>query len=117
MINEFKAGTKYNDFYGTVAADISDNLFLSALLPRNEQLLENERVIGFYVGFAGNACDSLVSPGVVIHIGYEEDEHLICTRSVEITLNGKNLFDLFQHLKRFNFVVSRKGKEIKRQSE
>lgn len=117
MLNEFKAGTKYNDFYGTVAADISDNLFLSALLPKNEQLLENEAVIGFYVGFSGNAGNSTVSPGVVLHIGYEEDGHLICTRSVEISLNGKNLSDLFQHLKIFNFVVSRKGKEVKRQGE
>lgn len=71
-------------------------------------------VIGFYVGFTGNSGDSTVSPGVVLHIGYGEDKHLICTRSVEISLHGKNLSDLFQYLKRFNFTVSRGGKEIRR---
>ena len=46
-MDTFNAGVQYNDFTGTVAADISDNVALADFLVSLGKAEEGERVVGF----------------------------------------------------------------------
>lgn len=109
-MNPFIARTQYNDFSGTAAADRSDILALGDLLPLDESLKEDEIIIGFSFGFNENSGRE-VDPGVCVFIGKRDGKELIYLRSVEISLHGKKMVDVFSHLKRFSMIVTLDGIE------
>lgn len=100
-----KAKTRYNDFTGTVAADISDYLekgCLNALIPGGVREAERYTVVGFEfyahydeMIFALLCCDMLA----------ETDDSLV---AIETSCDLSSFFNLF---KRFNLNLLPRGFE------
>src|SRR3546814_2443741 len=53
-MDTFNAGVQYNDFKGTVAADISDNVALADYLVSLGKAESDERVVGFRIASGEN---------------------------------------------------------------
>lgn len=100
-----RAKTRYNDFVGTVAADISDYLdkgYLNALIPRNIPEYERYTVVGFeFYTHYGEMIFALLCRDML----QEDDGSLV---AVEIACDLSSFFNLF---KRFNLNLLPEGYE------
>ena len=100
-----RAKTRYNDFIGTVAADISDYLdkeCLNALIPRNVPEYECYTVVGFefYMHYG-----EMIFALLCRDMREEGDGSLV---AVETNCDLSSFFNLF---KRFNLNLLPKGYE------
>lgn len=100
-----RAKTRYNDFVGTVAADISDYLdkgYLNALIPRTIPEYESYTVVGFeFYTHYGEMIFALLCRNML----QEDDGSLV---AVEIACDLSSFFNLF---KRFNLNLLPEGYE------
>lgn len=99
-----RAKTRYNDFIGTVAADISDYLdkeCLKALIPPDIPDLERYMVVGFE--FYAHYADMIFL--LLCRDTQGEDDSLV---AIEINCDLSSFFNLF---KRFNLNLRSNGCE------
>lgn len=102
----FSASVQYNDFKGSVAADRSDNLSLSAYLVEQELIKSDERVVGCRISFGGNSGDE-VDHGIVFYLqGGSFDEPSDTIKAIETDMPIQKLLSFF---KRFDMVMSIDG--------
>ena len=94
------ASTQYNDWQGTVAVDLNDNLNLDDLLPSSVSLETGEFVIGFAFEFN---CHGGVA---YLHLGERNLDKVVFTRRVELPSSERKLDDFFVYFKRFSMVMS-----------
>ena len=100
-----KAKTRYNDFTGTVAADISDYLekgYLNALIPGSVREAERYTVVGFefYAHY-----DEMIFALLCRDMLAETDDSLV---AIETSCDLSSFFHLF---KRFNLNLLPGGSE------
>ena len=89
-----KASVQYNDFRGTVAADMSDYTFLSDYLKERGVDVERYEPIGvrFYSGYS-----EFVSVNFIC-IDHQSDERKAVTLKFEKQLSATEFLDLFKRL-------------------
>lgn len=115
MHQTFKAGTQYNDFVGTVAADRSDNLVFADLLRKKGLMQDDEHVVGFEIVFTENDGRAVPEPGIVAFLGKgsgvdsiaQQKDGTFELRIVEVF--ELPLADFFAYFKRFNVMFSNKS--------
>lgn len=116
----FQAGTQYNDFVGTVAADRSDSLDFAEYLRGKGLLRDNEHLVGFEIVFNENSGAAMPNPGIVAYLGQgdgvdavasqRDRDGIVTLRIVEV--DGLPLADFFAYFKRFNVMFANKGLNI-----
>ena len=67
-MDTFNAGVQYNDFKGTVAADISDNVALADYLVSLGKAEKGERVIGFRIASGENQGTPVTEVSLVAYL-------------------------------------------------
>src|SRR3546814_15769136 len=67
-MDTFNAGVQYNDFKGTVAADISDNVALADYLVSLGQAESDERVVGFRIASGENRATPVTDVSLVAYL-------------------------------------------------
>ena len=110
--NRFQAGTKYNDFLGSAAADVSDTHTLAKFLREAGTMTDQEHIIGvrFSVGenFEGRANEPRIQAFVTdrnLADGAHLDEMLVF-RTVNVDVGATEFIGFF---KRFEIVITRNG--------
>lgn len=113
-MQRFEAGTQYNDFSGTVAADRSDNLSFNDLLKERRLIRDGEQIVGFEIVFNENADEPIEAPGIVVYLGQGATIDKVAEQRKNdgvIKLRVVEVFDLpiaefFKYFKRFNVMFS-----------
>lgn len=110
-MDTFRAGVQYNDFQGTVAADISDNASLTAYLKNSGKAEEGERVVGFRFGSGENHGSPVTEISLVAYLLRSEqfEETPKAVRAVEVIMPPNEVLAFF---KRFDLVAVRKGVDL-----
>jgi len=107
-MNEFQAGVQYDDFKGSVAADIADNISIAEFLKKKDIARENERVVGYRVCFSENDGAEKDNPGIVVYLSnsdnFEAKPKIV--RAVEVDVTIAKLLSFF---KRFDLVMTKKS--------
>jgi len=105
-MNTFSAGVQYNDFKGTVAADISDNVGLSSHLVSLGEATKDERVIAFRVTSGENQGTPVTEGSLVAYLvnSIQHDPAPAAVRAVEIRVTPGVALSFF---KRFDLVAMR----------
>lgn len=113
-MQRFEAGTQYNDFTGTVAADRSDNLSFNDLLKGRRLIRDGEQIVGFEIVFNENADEPIEAPGIVVYLGQgstiakvaeqRKNDSVIKLRVVEVF--DLPIAEFFKYFKRFNVMFS-----------
>jgi hypothetical protein len=67
-MDTFNAGVQYNDFKGTVAADISDNVALADYLVSLGKAESDERVVGFRIASGENRGTPVTDVSLVAYL-------------------------------------------------
>lgn len=101
-----KAETQYNDYVGTVAADISDHIDLNQFISKRGVSTERYEAIGarFYSSCIGGSSASIICIDKVQSI---DDKKHIIQLDFEQKLDKEKFFSLF---KRFELIISSYGK-------
>lgn len=120
MNQVFQAGTQYNDFEGTVAADRSDNLDFAEYLRSKGLIRDGEHLVGFEIVFNENSGTAMPEPGIVAYLGQREgvdalalqreQDGILDLRAVEVF--GLPIADFFAYFKRFNVMFANKGLKL-----
>lgn len=107
-MDTFSAGVQYNDFQGTVAADISDNVALADYLVSIGQARDGERVVGFRITAGENHGRPVAEVSLVAYLlrTIDFDPAPASVRAVEVRLTPGEALAYF---KRFDLVAMRKG--------
>lgn len=110
----FTAGTQYNDYTGTVAADRSDNLSFQDYLKDRGLVADGEHIVGYEIVFNENSGQPISKPGIVAFIGQGDSisdvaaqraqDGVIKLRCVEVS--DLPLAEFFRFFKRFNVMFS-----------
>ncbi|OIQ42809.1 MAG: hypothetical protein BM560_01100 [Roseobacter sp. MedPE-SWde] len=112
-MNVFQAGTQYNDYLGTVAADRSDNL---ALLDHLKQLgiaNNDDRLAGFRIVFNENSGNEVDIPGLVAYLYTgPEGEFSAAPKEIRAVDVRMPIAQLFSFLKRFDLVLTNKSLDL-----
>lgn len=117
MTQIFQAGTQYNDFTGTVAADRSDSLSFADYLNEKGLLREGEHVVGFEIVFNENGGNAVPEPGIVAYLGQGAGVDEVSQNwkaGGVLNLRLVEVFDLplaefFRYFKRFDVMFSNKS--------
>lgn len=100
----FIASVQYDDFKGTVAADMSDTESMGDYLVGLGVAEADERVIGYRISFGGNHGNEL-EPGVLVYLQKGSfDAPATVVRAVDIQVPASKFFSFF---KRFSLVLMR----------
>lgn len=107
----FNAGVQYNDFKGTVAADVSDNVALSNHLISLGQAQSDERVVAFRIASGENQGVPVTDVSLVAYLLRSPNFEPAPTdvRAVEIRITPGEALAFF---KRFDLVATRKGVDL-----
>ena len=107
-MDTFNAGVQYNDFKGTVAADISDNVALTDYLMSLGKAEKNERVVGFRITSGENRGIPVTDVSLVAYLLHsaEFDPAPAAVRAVEVRVTPGEALAYF---KRFDLVAMRRG--------
>ena len=107
-MNTFNAGVQYDDFKGTVAADISDNVGLTNFLVSRGKAEENERVVGFRIASGENRGTPVTEVSLVAYLlrSAEFEPAPTAVRAVEVYLTPGEALAFF---KRFDLVAMQRG--------
>ena len=107
-MDTFIAGVQYNDFKGTVAADISDNVALADYLVSLGKAEEGERVLGFRLASGENQGTSVADVSLVAYLLRSVDFEPApkAVRAVEVRVTPGEALAFF---KRFDLVATRHG--------
>lgn len=110
-MNTFNAGAQYNDFKGTVAADISDNVALADHLVSLGRAEKDERVIGFRIASGENRGTPVTEVSLVAYLlrSVEFEPTPPAVRAVEIRVTPGEALAFF---KRFDLVATRRGVDL-----
>ncbi len=105
-MNTFKAGVQYNDFVGTVAADISDNVALNNHLVSLGQAQSDERVVAFRIYSGENQGVPVADVSLVAYLIRSTvfEPAPTAVRAVEIRITPGEALAFF---KRFDLVAMR----------
>lgn len=110
-MDTFTAGVQYNDFTGTVAADISDNVALANYLISLNKAEKTERVIGFRIASGENRGTPVTDVSLVAYL-LTATEFAVApesVRAVEINVTPGEALAFF---KRFDLVATRRGVDL-----
>lgn len=107
-MDTFNAGVQYNDFKGTVAADISDNVALSDYLVSLGKADSDERVVGFRIASGENRGTPVTDVSLVAYLlrSAEFEPAPAAVRAVEVRVTPGEALAFF---KRFDLVATRRG--------
>lgn len=107
-MDTFNAGVQYNDFKGTVAADISDNVALTDYLVSLGKADKDERVVGFRIASGENRGTPVTDVSLVAYLLRSADFEPAPTevRAVEVRVTPGEALAFF---KRFDLVAMRRG--------
>ena len=107
-MDTFSAGVQYNDFKGTVAADISDNVALADFLVSLGKAEQDERVVGFRIASGENRGTPVGEVSLVAYLlrSVEFEPKPAAVRAVEVRISPGEALAFF---KRFDLVVTRRG--------
>src|SRR3546814_17357619 len=107
-MDTFNAGVQYNDFKGTVAADISDNVALADYLVSLGKAERDERVVGFSIASGENQGTPVTDASLVAYLlrsaDFEPDQAAV--RAVEVSVTPRAATAFF---KRANIMATRHG--------
>lgn len=106
MTNNFDAGVQYNDFKGTVAADISDNVALADYLVSRGKAEQDERVVAFRIACGENRGGAVTDVSLVAYLlrSIEFEPAPAAVRAVEVRVTPGEALAFF---KRFDLVATR----------
>lgn len=107
-MDTFNAGVQYNDFKGTVAADISDNVALADYLVSVGKAEKDERVVGFRIASGENRGTPVIEVSLVAYLlrSAEFEPAPAAVRAVEVRVTPGEALAFF---KRFDLVATRRG--------
>lgn len=107
-MDTFRAGVQYNDFKGSVAADISDNVALHDYLVSLGKAEEGERVIGFRISSGESRGTPVADVSLVAYLLHSAEFVPAPTnvRAVEVRVTPGEALRFF---KRFDLVATRSG--------
>jgi hypothetical protein len=107
-MDTFNAGVQYNDYLGTVAADISDNVALADFLISQGKAQQGERVIGFRISSGENQGTPVAEVSLVAYLLHTTDFEPApkAVRAVEVRVTPGQALAFF---KRFDLVATRRG--------
>ena len=107
-MDTFNAGVQYNDFKGTVAADISDNVALADYLVSLGKAGSDERVVGFRIASGENRGTPVTDVSLVAYLlrSAEFEPAPAAVRAVEVRVTPGEALAFF---KRFDLVATRRG--------
>lgn len=110
-MSTFKAGVQYDDFKGTVAADVSDNVALSNHLVSLGQAQSDERVIAFRIASGENQGVPVTDVSLVVYLlrSTEFEPTPTAVRAVEMRITPGEALAFF---KRFDLVATRRGVDL-----
>lgn len=112
-MNTFVAGVQYNDFGGTVAADVSDNVALSNHLVSLGKAESDERVIAFRIASGENQGVPVKEVSLVAYLlrSAEFEPAPEAVRAVEISITPAEALAFF---KRFDLVATLRDVDLTR---
>lgn len=107
-MDTFNAGVQYNDFTGSVAADISDNVALADYLVSLGKAESDERVVGFRIASGENRGTPVTDVSLVAYLlrSAEFEPAPAAVRAVEVRVTPGEALAFF---KRFDLVATRRG--------
>ena len=107
-MDTFNAGVQYDDFRGTVAADISDNIDLADFLRSLGKAEEGERVLAFRISSGENQRTPVTDVSLVAYLLHSAkfEPTPTAVRAVEIRVTPGQALAFF---KRFDLVATRRG--------
>ena len=107
-MDTFNAGVQYNDFKGTVAADISDNVALAGYLVSVGKAEKDERVVGFRIASGENRGTPVTEVSLVAYLlrSAEFEPAPTAVRAVEVRVTPGEALAFF---KRLDLVATRRG--------
>jgi hypothetical protein len=107
-MDTFNAGVQYNDFKGTSAADISDNVALADYLVSQGKALAGDRVVGFRIASGENRGTPVEEVSLVAYLLNSDKFEPAPTsvRAVEVRVSPGEALAFF---KRFDLVAMRRG--------
>lgn len=107
-MDTFNAGVQYNDFKGTVAADISDNVALADYLVSLGKAEKDERVVAFRITSGENLGTPVTEVSLVAYLlrSAEFEPAPAAVRAVEVRITPGEALAFF---KRFDLVATRRG--------
>lgn len=110
-MDTFNAGVQYDDFKGTVAADVSDNNALSNHLVTLGQAQSDERVIAFRIASGENQGVPVTEVSLVAYLlrSTEFEPAPAAVRAVEVRITPGEALAFF---KRFDLVATRRGVDL-----
>src|SRR3546814_1086640 len=109
-MDTFNAGVQYNDFKGTVAADISDNVALADYLVSLGKAESDERVVGFRIASGENRGTPVTDVSLVAYLlrSAEFEPAPAAVLAVEVRVTPGEALAFF---KRFDLVATRRSEE------
>jgi hypothetical protein len=107
-MNTFIAGVQYDDFQGTVATDVSDNVALIDYLVSLGKAEKDERVVGFRITSGENQGTPVTNVSLVAYLLRSADFEPApaAVRAVEVLIAPNQALAFF---KRFDLVATRRG--------
>ena len=107
----FTAGVQYDDFKGTVAADVSDNLSLAKHLVSLGKAQNDERVVAFRITSSGINGAQVTDVSLVAYLSdsKEFEPSPESVRAVEINATPGEALSFF---KRFDLVAKRDNLDL-----
>lgn len=110
-MSTFEAGVQYNDFVGTVAADISDNVKLLDLFKERELINYGERIVAVRVASGENSGVEVTEVSVVAYLLNEAQFEPMprAVRAVEVRLPMSVFLSFY---KRFDMVMTHRGVDL-----
>lgn len=110
-MSTFEAGVQYNDFRGSVAADVSDNVALSTYLKQQGLIQSDDLIAGIRIASSGNTGADITSVSLVVYVysSAEFDPAPANVRAIECQMSPGKALSFF---KRFDLVMTRKGQNL-----
>ena len=110
-MSTFTAGVQYDDFKGSIAADVSDNLSISKHLVAMGKARQDERVVAFRISSSGISGKPVTDLSLVAYLtdakAFEPAPKTL--RAVDITISPGEALAFF---KRFDLVAQRSGLDL-----
>ena len=110
-MNTFTAGTQYNDFTGTIAADRSDTESFVKYLKGLGLAQEDDVMVGWRLGFTENSGNS-IEPGIVAYLRAGTGKFEPAPREVRVVEVDIPTCEFFKFFKRFDMVFYSKGLDL-----
>lgn len=110
-MSTFNAGVQYNDFKGTVAADVADNLSLTDHLIKMGEANKDERVVAFRISSSAVSTAPVTDVSLVAYLtnSPEFEPTPKQLRAVDIRLTPGEALAFF---KRFDLVAKRDSYDL-----